>query len=119
MRTTLPNPAPPIGAPMLVPETVPPPGEMPRVTLADLFTQLHSSALGLTGQEAARRLAASGANDPTPVRRHALLRQLVGAAANPLNIVLVIASSVSAVLGEPVNAVIIIVMVLLSIGVNF
>ena len=48
-----------------------------------------------------------------------MARELLGFLANPLVIILLIASLVSAVLGEKVNAAIIVVMVVLSVVLNF
>lgn len=87
--------------------------------LADLFTQLQSSQEGLTTQEAATRLEKYGPNDPAPQKENAQLLQLLRLFRNPLVIILLIASLVSVVVGEVVNASIIIVMVILSVTLNF
>ena len=79
-----------------------------------------SAALtGLTAQEAEARLAQYGPNDPAPVRRRALLTELVVVFLNPLVIILLVASSVAAVLGEKIDAAIIFVIVLLGAAINF
>ncbi len=74
---------------------------------------------GLSSDEAARRLLQYGPNDPAPRRRSALFEQAGSLLANPLVIILFIASLVAGALGEMVNAAIIIVMVLLSLLLNF
>jgi P-type Mg2+ transporter len=89
------------------------------LTLLRLYEQLRASEAGLTTAEARMRLGRFGANDPTAVRRTGALRQLLTFVANPLVVILFIASIVSATLGEVVNASIIILMVLLSIALNF
>jgi P-type Mg2+ transporter len=89
------------------------------VTLPRLYKQLQTSEAGLTTAEARKRLSQSGPNDPTAVRRTSTLQQLLTFVANPLVVILLIASIVSATLGEVVNASIIILMVLLSIALNF
>ncbi len=89
------------------------------VTLPRLYKQLHASEAGLTTGEARKRLDQIGPNDPTAVRRTGALQQLLTFVANPLVVILLIASVVSATLGEVVNASIIILMVLLSIALNF
>ncbi len=75
--------------------------------------------MGLSQVEAKRRLAQYGHNEPAPARRTAPLFQLLLLLANPLAIILLVASAISAVLGEVINASIIITMVLFSIALNF
>ena len=77
------------------------------------------TAPGLTQVEATRRLAQYGANEPSPARRTAPVLQLLLLLANPLAIILLAASAISAALGELINASIIITMVLLSVALNF
>lgn len=74
---------------------------------------------GLTHVEAKRRLAQYGHNEPSPAPRTAPLIQLLILLANPLAIVLLVASAISAALGEVINASIIIAMVLFSVALNF
>ncbi|MGN6811816.1 MAG: magnesium-translocating P-type ATPase [Thermomicrobiales bacterium] len=74
-----------------------------------------SLAPGLTQQEAARRLAALGPNEPAPRQRFAGIWQVGQQLSSPLVVILVLASLVSAFLGEPVNALIILVIVGLSL----
>lgn len=75
--------------------------------------------LGLTSQEAQERLSRHGPNDPTPVRRGALIQELLILFVNPLVIILLIAGIASGLLGQKVDAGIIIVMVLLGVSINF
>ena len=74
---------------------------------------------GLTSQEAAERLQQFGPNDPAPARRSSALLDLLRLFLNPLVLVLLVAASVSAFLGEAVDAGIIITIVLLSVAVDF
>src|SRR5262249_40067782 len=74
---------------------------------------------GLTSNEARRRLHEFGPNEPAPVQRATLVKQLLLLFANPLVIILLIASLISAMIGDVVNASIIIVIVLLSSALNF
>jgi Mg2+-importing ATPase len=60
-----------------------------------------------------------GPNEPAHRRRGAALVDVLAFLVNPLVIILVIASVVSAILGDPVNATIIILMVGLSVVLNF
>jgi P-type Mg2+ transporter len=74
---------------------------------------------GLTAEQAEERLSECGPNDPTPVRRSALAFEILILFANPLVVILLFASLVSAILGQVVDAGIIFVLVALGISVNF
>src|SRR5579872_1513977 len=76
-------------------------------------------ASGLTSAEAARRLAEYGPNEPAPVRRLSAVVQLLQLFANPLVIILLVASAISGVLGQPADALIIVTMVALGVAINF
>ena len=52
---------------------------------------------GLSGAEAARRLAEYGPNEPAPVRRLRRVVQLLQLFANPLVIILLVASAISGI----------------------
>jgi Mg2+-importing ATPase len=88
-------------------------------SLEELFSQFQSSAKGLSGIEARKRLGEFGPNAPTAARRGATLQSLLVFVANPLVLILLVASVITAILGEVVNASIIIAMVILSIALNF
>ena len=74
---------------------------------------------GLTTAEAGRRLAEYGPNEPVPVGRLSVAAELLRLFANPLVIILLVASAISASLGQGVDAVIIDTIVLLSVAINF
>jgi P-type Mg2+ transporter len=74
---------------------------------------------GLSSGEAAERLSEFGPNDPTPVRRGALAMEILLLFLNPLVVILLLAASISAVLGQRADAAIIVLIVVLSIGINF
>ncbi len=78
-----------------------------------------ASATGLTGVEAARRLARGGPNEPVATRQRPLIVQMAGAFINPLSVILLAAAGVSAFVGETLNAGIIVAMVVLGFAVNF
>jgi Mg2+-importing ATPase len=84
-----------------------------------LSTRFAASALGLSTEEASRRLRQFGANDPAPKKQRSRLVDLLLQFANPLVVILLFASVVSAFVGEIANASIIVVIVMLSVGVNF
>ena len=73
---------------------------------------------GLTSAEAERRLADVGPNDPLAVARESSLREFAEPFANPLIITLLLASGISAYVGEIASAAIIILMVLLSVALH-
>ena len=77
------------------------------------------SNAGLTAAEAERRLAQYGPNDPAPKKQRSQVADLLLQFANPLVAILLLASIVSAFVGELVNAAIIIVIVSLSVAINF
>ena len=74
---------------------------------------------GLTEEEAARRLKEFGPNDPTPRRQGELLAELLTLFVNPLVVILLIASILSAVLGQRADAIIIFVIAMSSVAINF
>ena len=69
---------------------------------------------GLTSRTAAERLAEYGPNDPAPRTRRSRVLDFVRLFLNPLVIVLLIAATASAVLGDVTDAGIIIAIVMLS-----
>ena len=74
---------------------------------------------GLTSQEAAKKLQELGPNDPAPAPRRSAFLDFLRLFLNPLVMILLIAASISAFVGERVDAGIIIVIVLLSVGIDF
>ena len=74
---------------------------------------------GLTAAEAASRLDRFGPNDPLPPRRSPLAGQLMPSLTNPLVAILLLASGVAFLAGERLNAWLIVLMIALSIGLNF
>ena len=89
------------------------------LSLDALYQQLRSSPAGLTAEEARNRLSQYGPNEPTVVRRGATLQQMLVFLANPLVLILLVASIITAILGEVLNASIIITMIILSVALNF
>jgi Mg2+-importing ATPase len=74
---------------------------------------------GLTAAEAARQLAEFGPNLIETGSRFRLLRTGLGLLANPLVVILLVASIVSGVVGETLSAAIIVSIVLLSVALDF
>jgi P-type Mg2+ transporter len=83
------------------------------------MTAVDAAAVGLTSAEAARRLRRDGPNELAPPPRLRLLRELVGDLANPLVLVLLLASVVSAAFGQFVGAAVTAAMIVLSVVLNF
>ena len=74
---------------------------------------------GLTSADARRRLEEVGPNEPAPPQHVPLIKHAVALLSNPLVLILLLAGGISATLGETVNAAIIVVIVLLSVSLNF
>jgi Mg2+-importing ATPase len=97
----------------------PGPEDIWRAPLTQLVGRLATRPAGLTGAEAQSRLAAYGANDASTVRRSPLWLQFLARFRNPLVIILIVASGLSAVTGDVPSFVIIITIVMLSIAFDF
>ena len=93
--------------------------EMPTILLKTQFEQLQSSEQGLKSEEAGRRLDKYGPNDTTGTKRSSGLVQFWRLFLNPLIVILLLASLISAVLGDQIDASIILIIVLLSNILNF
>jgi Mg2+-importing ATPase len=87
--------------------------------LPELFQLLQTSPAGMTTEEATRRLHVYDPNSLVAESRFASLLSFFGFFANPLVIILVVASGVSLALGEHVGGLIIITIVLFSVILNF
>ncbi|MDE3091513.1 MAG: HAD-IC family P-type ATPase, partial [Chloroflexota bacterium] len=88
-------------------------------TLNTFFDQLNSSGTGLTSQDARQRLAQSGPNEPSGAKRRGVAAQILAMFANPLVLILLIASVATALLGDVVNASVIAGIVLFSVALDF
>ncbi len=80
---------------------------------------LTNDEAGLSTTEALQRLSRIGPNEPVSSRRQSGLAQILFLFINPLAIILLVASAISAAVGEVINASIIALMVLLSAALNF
>ena len=85
----------------------------------ELLVQLQATPSGLSSEEAERRLDRYGPNSIVTEPRFAALLNLLRFLLNPLVIILLAASGISLVLGDPVGGSIIIAMVILSVLLNF
>ncbi len=84
-----------------------------------LLTALDSSPQGLSGEEAARRLAQVGPNALKPQRDLTAWRTLASQFSSPLVLILIVAALISAVVQEWVDAAVVIVVVISSALLSF
>ena len=87
--------------------------------LPELLEALGTTPAGLTSEEAEQRLRLYGRNELAQESRFAALIAFLRFFANPLVVILLVASVVSIALGDQVGGLIIIAMVLLSVLLNF
>ena len=83
--------------------------------LPELLHLLHTTPAGLTSDDANRRLRPYGPNSFVQESRFAAVVSFLRLFANPLAIILLLASTISIELGDPVGGLIIISIVLLSV----
>jgi P-type Mg2+ transporter len=79
-----------------------------------MLQQLGAAREGMSGEEAARRLARYGSNLLKPQKRSNALTLLLGQFKNPIILILLFATGLSFFLHDSVNALIILVIVLAS-----
>ncbi len=84
-----------------------------------VLAELESAPTGLSANEARARLKRYGPNEPAPPRRFEPLREIASYLVNPLVLILLCASAVSAIFGQVVSSLVVAAMLLLSIGLNF
>lgn len=87
--------------------------------MAIVAKPIHNEPPGLTGAEAEIRLQRDGPNEPQSRVRYAWWQQLLHLFLNPLVIILLVASGITAGTGDTVDAAIIASIILLSIALNF
>jgi Mg2+-importing ATPase len=90
-----------------------------QLPLATLLERLNTSADGLGNVEAAARLAYFGPNVIHGERRQALVFQFLAKFSNPLVIILLIASTISALTGDSASFFIISAIVIISVTLDF
>ena len=87
--------------------------------LTALLEYYKATSAGLTSSEAAERLTRYGPNLFHPQRRNALLFQFLSKFSNPLVIILLVASAISALTGDVASFIIISLIVLMSVTLDF
>jgi magnesium-transporting ATPase (P-type) len=99
------------------------PSSVPEViqdaSLADLLNRLKTSRDGLSTDEAKRRLTETGPNEFVERKLRSAGWEFLRGAANPLVIILLVAGTASAFLGQITDGAIIGGIVLMSAGINF
>jgi Mg2+-importing ATPase len=88
-------------------------------SVPELLSRLSATAAGLISSEAADRLKKFGPNMLHPPRKRALVLQFLARFRNPLVIILLIASAVSAFTGDVTSFLIISTIVILSVTLDF
>ena len=109
----------PIFAETLAATGEPEPEQVWQETANRLLVMLDTKSTGLDTAEVRSRLRTYGANDAATVKRSPLWLQFLGRFGNPLIIILLVASAVSAATGDIASFVIIFVIVMLSIIFDF
>jgi Mg2+-importing ATPase len=87
------------------------------VSAAEQSQQFHFA--GLTSEDAQHRLEQYGKNEAGTKRAHSPWIDLLLLLVNPLAIVLLVAATISAVIGQKIDAFIIIALVLIGAGIDF
>lgn len=80
----------------------------------ELFQQLHVTPQGLTSDEAQQRLTRYGANRLQPKKQSSVLRLLLAQFESPIILILLFAAGLSFFLQDPTDAIIILIIVLVS-----
>ena len=91
----------------------------PVISVSNELSKPIEKFAGLAGDEARRRLKEFGFNEPVKTRKSKAVVQFLLLFAQPLIIILLIASAISVFVGDWVNAAIIAVMVFLGVILNF
>lgn len=85
----------------------------------ELMVRLGTSAAGLTVEEAEKRLEMYGYNEVARKKKRAVLIEFLSHFKSPITIILIIAAIISGFLGDPLDAGIIILIVLVSTTLDF
>jgi Mg2+-importing ATPase len=84
-----------------------------------ILTRLATSATGLEATEVQSRLQAFGPNDAAVVKRSPLWLQFLSRFRNPLVIILLVASGLSAATGDVASFLIVVTIVMISMTIDF
>jgi Mg2+-importing ATPase len=89
------------------------------LSIEEALAEAGGDERGLSSEEAARRLKRWGPNELAPPRRFEAVREILRYLANPLVLILLVASAISAAFGQVVSSLIIVLMLILSVVLNF
>jgi P-type Mg2+ transporter len=107
------------------PEKIIPPGELMltgdllSLPTDELLSRLDTSTAGLTTEEAERRLEVYGTNEISQKGKKPLYLEFISHFKSPITIILLVAAIVSGFLGDPLDAGIIVLIVLVSVTLDF
>jgi Mg2+-importing ATPase len=87
-------------------------------SLATTYADLNTNADGLTSDEAGRRLAATGRNADAPAKRAGPIAAILRRFLEPLILVLLFAAIVSGLTGDGASAGIIVIIIVVSVGLD-
>ncbi len=101
--------------------------EIPSISTQDVLTlsidalleKLETTATGITSEEAEKRLDTYGENDVAQKKEQGPVVEFLYRFRNPLVLLLVVAATISGLLGEAVNAIIIFTIVVASVAMDF
>lgn len=102
----------------LPPNRVLSPEEIVNLPINQIFERLETSQQGLTSEEANSRLETYGYNELTHRKKKTIRYELLHHLSNPLIVILLIAGLISGILGETINAILILSIIILSIGLD-
>jgi Mg2+-importing ATPase len=92
---------------------------MPQTVESTPYTLGANASAGLSTAQAQQQFNEAGPNEPVSSHRRSGFGQILLLFLNPLAIILLVASAISAAVGEMINASIIVLMVLMSAALNF
>ena len=93
--------------------------EMVNLPLEELMDRLHVSPNGLNSEQATERLETYGSNELSHEHRHSALQEFLSHFKSPLVIILLIAGTISGILGEYANTVIIFTIIFVSVVLDY
>jgi len=85
----------------------------------EMFQILTSSETGLSSTEAKKRIEEFGYNELSKIQKHSIIIESLARSVNPLFAVLIISAIISGVMGNAISASIIILMVILSVAIDY
>jgi P-type Mg2+ transporter len=104
---------------MATPDGAPAPDEIWKEPIGRILVRLTTTPAGLTAAEVRSRLTTYGSNDAATVKRSPLWLQFVARFRNPLVLILLVASGLSAATGDVASFLIVVTIVTISITLDF